>query len=204
MNLTRKGGKVFVDVVSHYWRSTRFFLLHSSGIVGALLACSLSFSPSVQAQTSACSVSTGGATPTAADVTAAINMALGTQTCVAQVEGKNVCTVITVQRVFNAFNGLPCLTYNTHAAIMSWTASTTPGVTTYNVYRAAASTGPWTQIRSALSATASCNVSGACAWFDLSVQASQTYYYVVTAVASGVESAHSSPPIQATIPAALP
>jgi hypothetical protein len=192
-----------MDVVSHFCRSTRL-LLNRSWIVGALTACSLSFSPAVQAQASACAIATGGATPTVADVTAAISMALGTQTCAAQVEGKNVCTVLTVQRVFNAYNGLPCLVYNTHAAIMSWTASTTPTVTAYNVYRATAATGPWTQIRSSLPTTASCNVSGLCAWFDLSVQASQTYYYVVTAVANGVESAQSSPPIQATIPAALP
>ena len=50
------------------------------------------------------------------DVTVAVNMAIGTQTCNASLEGANTCTVITVQRVVNATQGQSCITYSTHAA----------------------------------------------------------------------------------------
>jgi hypothetical protein len=185
-----------VEVVCRFRRSPSC-LLHRSGIVAALAAWSLSLS-SVWAQ-SPCAVSTMGATPTAADVTAATNMALGTTTCTANVEGANVCTVITVQRVINA--SLPqglCSVYNAHKANLSWTASTTPSVTAYNVYRATASTGPYSQIASSIPATTWCNGSS-CAWSDTTVTAGVTYYYEVTAVASGVESAPTSP-VPGTIP----
>ena len=165
-------------------------LLRSSG-VAALTACSLGFSPSIWAQ-SACAIVTGGATPTTADVTAATNMALGTTPCTVNIEGPNKCTVITVQRVINASLGQPCSVYNAHAANLSWTASTTPNVT-YNVYRAAASTGPFTTPLNSSPITGTTYV-------DTTVQAGQTYYYVATAVAKGAESADSSPPVQATIP----
>jgi hypothetical protein len=196
-----------LDVVSHFNPSIKH-LLHRSGIAGAFAASLLGLSPLIWAQTNACAV-TGDATVSAADVTAATNMALGTQTCVAQVEGNNVCTVITVQRVINAvpnaypgqltYNGQPiCVTYNTHAAHLNWTASTTATVTSYNIYRATASTGPYTQIASSISATTSCNGTS-CAWSDTTVTAGTTYYYEVTAVASGIESTPTSP-VQGAIP----
>jgi hypothetical protein len=196
-----------VYLVFHFSRSSTRWL-HRSGLAGALVASFLSFSTSIQAQ-SACAVATGGANPTSADVTAATNMALGTQTCSAQVEGNNVCTVITVQRVINAvpnayagqptYNGQPiCVTYKTHAAHLNWTASTTPLVTSYNVYRATASAGPYTQVASLVLALTSCSGTS-CAWTDTSVVAGQNYYYEVTAVVALVESAPTSP-ILATIP----
>jgi hypothetical protein len=196
-----------VDVVFHFSRSLKRWLLRD-GITGALAAGLLSFSNLVWAQTSPCAV-TGDTTVSATDVTAATNMALGTQTCVAQVEGNNVCTVITVQRVINAvpnaYSGQPtykgqpiCVTYNTHATHLNWTASTTATVTAYNVYRAAASTGPYTQIASSVSATTACSGTS-CTWSDSSVAAGQTYYYEVTAVASGIESTPTSA-VKATVP----
>jgi len=66
----------------------------------------------------------------------------------------------------------------THDVILSWTASTTPpGVVGYNVYRGTTSGGPYpTQLNSTpVNGTTYC---------DETVQAGQTYYYVVTAVAS--------------------
>ena len=119
-------------------------------------------------------------------------MALGTAPCTANVEGSGTCTVITVQRVFDSYNGQACVVYNAHAANLRWTASTTPNVT-YNVYRATSSSGPFTTPlnTSPISGTT---------YIDTSVQAGQTYYYVATAVASdGTQSADSSP-AQATIP----
>ena len=167
-------------------------LLRCSGIVAALTACSPGFSPSVWAQ-SPCAVVSGGATPTTADVTAATNMALGTTPCTLSIEGPNKCTVITVQRIINASRGQPCSVYNAHAANLSWTPSATPNVT-YNVYRATASTGPFTTPLNSSPITGT-------TYKDSLVQAGQTYYYVVTAVATdGTESADSGPPVQATIP----
>jgi hypothetical protein len=179
-----------VEAVARFSRSSSS-LRHRSGIMAVLTACSFGFSPSVRAQ-SPCAISTGGAIPTAADVMAATNMALGITPCTANIEGANVCTVITVQRVINASLGQPCSVYNAHAANLSWTASTTPNVT-YNVYRATASSGPFT---TPLNSTPIMGL----AFVDTTVQAGQTYFYVVTAVASGVESVPSSPPVQATIP----
>lgn len=128
------------------------------------------------------------------DVTLAINMALGTQTCTANLEGANTCTVITVQRVVNASLGQTCITYGTHAATLSWTASTSPNISYYNVYRGTASGGPYSKIGST---TAN---SGTTTYKDTVVQAGQTYYYVGTAVdSSGNESGYSN---QAT--AAIP
>ena len=49
-------------------------------------------------------------------------MALGTPVCNASVEAHLVCTVITVQRVYDSYHGRPCIVYNTHAANLSWTA----------------------------------------------------------------------------------
>jgi fibronectin type 3 domain-containing protein len=75
---------------------------------------------------------------------------------------------------------------------LSWTASTTPNVT-YNVYRATAATGPFTTPLNSSPITGT-------TYTDTTVQAGQTYYYVATAVANGIESADSSPPVPATIP----
>lgn len=177
--------------VAPYFRRLPRYLLHGSGMVAVLTACSLGILPSALAQ-SACAVSTGGATPTTADVTAAISMALGTAPCTANIEGPNTCTVITVQRVINASLGQLCSVYNAHAAVLTWTASTTPNVT-YNIYRATSSSGPFTTPLNSSPITLT-------TYTDTTVQAGQTYYYVATAVANGTESVDSNPPVQATIP----
>ena len=180
-----------MEIASRFRRSPWRILLFN-GSVTALTACFFSFSLSVWAQTNACDLNNDGVV-NSADVTLAINMALGMAPCSASIEGPSTCTVITVQRVFNASLGQPCVVYNAHAAILSWTASTTPNVT-YNVYRAAASTGPFT------TPVNSSPISGT-TFTDTSVQAGQTYFYVATAVASNSsQSAYSSPPVQATIP----
>ena len=132
------------------------------------------------------------------DVTLAVNMAIGTQTCTANLEGANTCTVITVQRVINAAPpaNQVCITYNAHAANLSWTASTSPNISYYNIYRGTTSGGPYTKIGST---TAN---SGSTTYQDTSVQKGQTYYYVGTAVdVSGNESSYSNP---ATAPIPTP
>ena len=61
----------------------------------------------------------------------------------------------------------------------------------YNVYRAGVSGGPYASVASANSGTS---------YVDGSVQAGQTYYYVVTAVdTNGTESVYSNQ-VQAVIP----
>jgi hypothetical protein len=82
----------------------------------------------------------------------------------------------------------------THDVILSWTASTTPGVVGYDVYRGTTSGGPYpTQLNST-------PVNGT-TYTDETVQAGQTYYYVVTAVASDdvTQSAYSNQ-TSATVP----
>jgi HYDIN/CFA65/VesB family protein len=84
------------------------------------------------------------------------------------------------------------LTGESHAVSLSWTPSTSTGLSGYNVYRGTAS--------GAYGATPvnSSPVSGA-NYTDSSISASQTYFYVVKAVASGVESANSNE-VSAAIP----
>jgi hypothetical protein len=82
----------------------------------------------------------------------------------------------------------------THDVILSWTASTTPGVVGYNVYRGTTPGGPYpTQLNSL-------PINGT-TYSDETVQAGQTYYYVVTAVASdGVTQSAYSNQTSATVP----
>ncbi len=70
-----------------------------------------------------------------------------------------------------------------HSVSLSWS-ETGSGVVGYNVFRGGVSGGPYSQINSAMEATA--------AYTDNLVAAGHTYYYVTTAVdGSGVESAYS-------------
>ena len=78
-----------------------------------------------------------------------------------------------------------------HSATINWTASSST-VTGYNVYRGTTSGGPYSKVNSAL-------VTGT-TYTDTSVQASQTYFYVVTSVdSSNIESAFSNE-VTAVIP----
>jgi len=82
----------------------------------------------------------------------------------------------------------------THDVILSWTASTTPGVVGYDVYRATTSGGPYpTELNSS-------PINGT-TYTDDTAQAGQTYYYVVTAVASNdVTQSADSNQVSATVP----
>jgi Abnormal spindle-like microcephaly-assoc'd, ASPM-SPD-2-Hydin len=74
---------------------------------------------------------------------------------------------------------------------LSWSPSTS-SVMGYNVYRGAASSGPFSKVNPSLNSTT--------AYTDNTVTTGQTYYYVTTAVnSSNVESAQSSP-AEAVIP----
>lgn len=74
---------------------------------------------------------------------------------------------------------------NHHSVTLNWTASTSSGVSGYNVYSSSTSGGPYTKLNSAL-------VTGA-TYTDNTVLAGDTYYYVTTAVdSSGTESSYSN------------
>ncbi len=78
-----------------------------------------------------------------------------------------------------------------HSVTVTWTASTST-VSGYNVYRSSVSGGPYNKVNSSLVA--------ATTYTDTTVQATQTYYYVVTSVdASGTESAFSTE-VSVTVP----
>jgi fibronectin type 3 domain-containing protein len=82
-----------------------------------------------------------------------------------------------------------------HSVSLTWTASTTTGITSYNVYRAVYASsvcGSYSNIGSTASTVT--------AYIDSVVTDGTTYCYATTAVDSGGESAYSNV-VQAAIPA---
>jgi len=93
----------------------------------------------------------------------------------------------------NATNSPATITLSgsAHSVDLNWTASTS-AVIGYNAYRSATSGGPYTRLNATLVTLTS--------YTDSTVQSSQTYFYVVTAVdANNVESVFSNM-VSATIP----
>jgi hypothetical protein len=158
-----------------------------------ILAGVLGISPAAWAATfSPCDLNQDGVV-NGTDVTLAINMALGTTYCTASLEAANTCTVITVQRVVNASQGQTCITYNSHGVTLNWGASTSQNVAGYNVYRSTTTGGPYAKLNTTGLITV-------LTYTDSAVLASQTYYYVATAVdINSNESAYSAQ-TTATIP----
>lgn len=79
-----------------------------------------------------------------------------------------------------------------HSVSLSWTASASPNVAGYNVYRGTISGGPYTRINGSLDAGTS--------YVDKGVSSGGTYFYVTTAVeTNGVESGYSNQ-AQAVVP----
>jgi hypothetical protein len=143
---------------------------YASSTAAFKAAASTSFSP--------CDLNQDG-TVNAADVTLAVNMALGSVPCTANIGGPGICNVVVVQRVVNAELGGVCVTGGgtvPHYVSLTWTASTSSNVAGYNVYRASTSGGPYTKVNASLIV--------ATAYTDSTVVAGQTYYYVCTAVDS--------------------
>jgi hypothetical protein len=71
-----------------------------------------------------------------------------------------------------------------HSVTLTWTASTSTGVTGYNVFRSQTTGGPYTQMNT--------NLIGGTSFVDSSVTAGQTYYYVTTAVGISGQSSYSN------------
>jgi hypothetical protein len=72
----------------------------------------------------------------------------------------------------------------THSVSLTWTASTSTGVTGYNVYRGTVSGGPYSKLNASLVSRTS--------YTDSTVSAGQTYYYVTTAVTSTTQNRYSN------------
>jgi len=126
------------------------------------------------------------------DVQLATNMDLNPTLCPANLDG-GVCGQTLVQQIVNAALGEGCSATINYSVSLAWTASTSPNIAGYNVYRSTTSGGPYTQLNSSLVTTFP--------FIDSTVTAGQIYYYVATAVdTSNNQSAYSSPPAPATIP----
>ncbi len=137
---------------------------------------------------SACDLSRDGLV-NVVDVQLAVNMALGLLTpCTANINGLGVCNIVTVQRVINASLGQTCVTDaspSPRTVTLTWTASISPNVSGYNIYRGTASGGPYAKVNSAL-------ITGT-SYMDTTVVPGTTYFYVATAIDSGSnESAYSN------------
>lgn len=127
-----------------------------------------------------------------ADAQLAVSMSLGQVPCTASIDGNAVCNVVIVQRVVNASTSGTCVTGNSHVVSLNWTASTSPSVAGYNVFRGVASGGPYTQLNSSLVPVLS--------YSDNNVLSGQGYYYVTTAVDVSADQSVYSNEAPATIP----
>ncbi len=153
-----------------------------STVIAGLFLCSFS----VWAQSNACDV-TGDGTVNVSDVQAVINGSIGLASCPANsIAGTNVCNAIVVQRVVNASMGQSCLTsVGLHVVSVTWTASTSSGVTGYQVSRGTSSSGPFAVLGTVNGTTTT--------YLDTTVVSNQTYYYVVATIAGGTTSSNSTP-----------
>jgi hypothetical protein len=159
-----------------------FFLCHASAWAQGLNACDLNQDGVVNV----------------VDIQLATNMALGLVPCGANVVAAGVCTAAVIQRTTAAVLTGACVTGFTarHSATLTWTASGSPNITGYNVYRATQTGGPYTKVSHGVVAGTS--------FTDLTVHAGQSYYYVTTAVdAEGNESVYSNQ-AAAVIPSLTP
>jgi fibronectin type 3 domain-containing protein len=145
---------------------------------------------SAWAQTNACDLNSDGVV-NATDVQLAISMTLGTAQCNAHVAGVNVCNAEIVQRVINASLGNACLTSTgMHIVSLTWTASSSSGVTGYQISRGTSASGPFAVLTT---------IGNITSFNDTTVVSGTTYYYVIASVAGSSVGVNSSP-IQAAVP----
>jgi len=79
-----------------------------------------------------------------------------------------------------------------HSVDLTWTASQSPGVVGYNIYRGTVSGGPYSKVHGTLNADTS--------YTDTTVTAGQTYFYVAKGVDSNDVESGPSNQVQATVP----
>ena len=84
------------------------------------------------------------------------------------------------------------VTQTQHSVLLNWTASSSPNVEGYNVYRGTQTGGPYSKINTSLDSNTT--------YTDSSVTNGDTYYYVTTAVNSGNQESTYSNEAEAQIP----
>jgi hypothetical protein len=124
------------------------------------------------------------------DVQLATNIDLGLLACPVDID-EGVCGSTLVNQIVTAALGEGCSATVTHSVSVTWTASPSPNIAGYNVYRSNTSGGTYSLL-SALVTTTS--------YKDADVVAGETYYYVVTAVNTSNQESASSTQAQATVP----
>jgi hypothetical protein len=88
-----------------------------------------------------------------------------------------------------------------HNVVLTWTASPTPGLAGYDVYRGTTSGGESSTPLNSSPIATGCPTTVACQYIDLNVVAGTKYYYVITAVASnGITQSADSNEASATVP----
>jgi len=146
-------------------------------------------------------LSAGASTP--------LNVAF-TPTATGSVSGNISIVTSSANNALNAPLSVPVSGYgvNSHTASLSWTASTTTGVTSYNIYRtnalsssscATGATAPATPYPSLATVQASTCSGTSCGYTDTSVLAGNCYWYYATAVSGSSASSPSN-----TAPASVP
>jgi fibronectin type 3 domain-containing protein len=103
-----------------------------------------------------------------------------------------VCGSALVQQIVNAALGQGCSAAISHSVSLTWTASVSPNISGYNVFRSTTSGTGYVQINTGLVTTTS--------YTDSNVTAGQTYYYVTTAVDTSNNQSGYSNQAQATVP----
>jgi fibronectin type 3 domain-containing protein len=79
-----------------------------------------------------------------------------------------------------------------HSVTLSWTASASPNVVGYNVYRSTTSGGPYAKLNGSLV--------GATTYLDSNVASGQAYFYVATAVDRSNDESVYSAQVTAIVP----
>ena len=125
------------------------------------------------------------------DVQLATNMDLSMLACPTSLDG-GVCGSALVQQIVNAALGQGCSVTVSHSVSLTWTASTSPNIAGYNVFRSTASGSGYVQINTGLVTTPS--------YTDTNVAEGETYYYVTTAVDTSNNQSGYSNQAQATVP----
>jgi hypothetical protein len=125
------------------------------------------------------------------DVQLAVDIESGLISCPVDINS-GVCGSTLVQQIISAALGEGCSATVSHSVSLTWTASVSPNVAGYNVYRSTTSGGPYSQLNSSLVTVTS--------FTDGSVVSGQTYYYVATAVDANNDQSQYSSQSQASIP----
>src|SRR5277367_6172883 len=122
--------------------------------LGALLFAPVCIEAQTQAAASPCDLNSDGAV-NVVDVQVAADMSATLLVCTANIEGYDFCNSDVVNRIVNAALGGVCITGAggstvAHSVTLTWTASTSPNIAGYNIYKSSVSGGPYTKINSTL------------------------------------------------------